>query len=290
MAAVAAGTGTMIIGNTINAVPSASPPSMFDPLQSVTLGKTGIKTTLLGMGTGVNGYNHSSSITRAGTAESLIRAAYDRGIRFFDCADGYGTHSFASAALKSIPRENYVLCTKMSVMTRPAVDNDDAAMIVDRFRKEMKTDYIDVLQLHCLMTGDWPEKQKRVMDGLEKLKAKNIIRAHGLSVHSLEALKTASENPWADVIHVRINHLGENMDDRDVNVVVPIVEKIHRSGKGVIGMKLIGEGKFKNEPEKIDEAVRFVLKLGTVDTIIVGFELPEQIDNYIERIKKVQKS
>ena len=46
-------------------------------------------------------------------------------------------------------------------------------------------------------------------------------------------------------------------------------------------MKLIGAGKFKNEPDKIDKSLKYVLGLGTVDIIIVGFELPEQIDNYI---------
>jgi len=290
IATIAAGAGTVIVGNAVNAIPPAGKPLMFDPFATVTLGKTGIKTTLLGMGTGYSGYNRSSNITRAGVAESVIKAAYERGIRYFDCADSYGTHPFTKDALRGIPRENYVIGTKMWVTAGgiPEQERPDSAVVVDRFRKELNTDYIDLVQLHCMTNGEWSDAQKRFMDGLENLKAKNVIHAHGVSVHSFDALKVASEHPWVDVIHVRINPFGEAMDQRDPALVVPVIEKFHKSGKGVIGMKLIGGGKLKDDPEKIQESLKFVLGLGTVDMIIIGFEKPEQIDNYIERIKKIQ--
>jgi predicted aldo/keto reductase-like oxidoreductase len=128
------------------------------------------------------------------------------------------------------------------------------------------------------------------MDILENLKAKKIIRAHGVSVHSLDAMEACLENPWVDVVHVRINPYGEAMDKKDAADVIPVIEKLHKSGKGVIGMKLIGNGNFKNDSEKIDASLKYVLGLGTVDMIIVGFELPEQIDNYIGRMKKLPPS
>jgi predicted aldo/keto reductase-like oxidoreductase len=292
MATVAAGAGTVLLGNFIDASPSAVLPVTYDPFQKVTLGKTGIKTTLLGMGTGFSGYMRSSNITRAGVAESIIRQAYEKGIRYFDCADSYGTHPFTAAALKGIPRETYALGTKMWVTEGgiPEKERPDSEIVVDRFRKELNTDYIDVVQMHCMTTGDWTDQQKRFMDGLENLKAKKIIGAHGVSVHSFDALKVASESPWVDVIHVRINPFGEAMDQRDPALVVPIIEKFHKAGKGVIGMKLIGGGRLKNDPEKIEASLKFVLGLGTVDMIIIGFEKPEQIDNYIERIKNEKKA
>lgn len=292
MLTMAAGAGTIIAGNAVKAFPIKPEPAMFDPFQIITLGKTGIKTTMLGMGTGYSGYNRSSNITRAGVAESIIRQAYDKGIRFFDCADSYGTHPFAKAALKGIPRENYTLGTKMWVNPGgiPEPERPDSSVVIDRFRKELNTDYIDLVQLHCMTNGEWSDEHKRFMDGLENLKAKQVIKAHGVSVHSFDALKVASEHPWVDVIHVRINPFGEAMDQRDPALVVPVIEKFHKAGKGVIGMKIIGGGKLKNESDKIDESLRFVLGLGTVDMIIIGFELPEQIDNYIERIKKVPKA
>jgi predicted aldo/keto reductase-like oxidoreductase len=161
------------------------------------------------------------------------------------------------------------------------------ALVIDRFRKELNTDYIDLVQLHCMTSGEWTDQQKRFLDGLENLKAKEVIRAHGVSVHSFEALEAAAASPWVDVIHVRINPFGEAMDKKDPSLIVPVIEKMHKSGKGVIGMKLIGNGKFRNDSEKIDASLKYVLGLGTVDMLIVGFELPEQIDNYIGRMRNI---
>ena len=145
-----------------------------------------------------------------------------------------------------------------------------------------------MVQIDCMTDAKWTDKQKKQMDILENLKARNIIRAHGVSVHSLEAMEACVGNPWIDVIHVRINPFGEVMDKNNPSAVIPVIEKLHKEGKGVIGMKLIGNGNFKNDSEKIDASIKYVLGLGTVDMVIVGFELPEQIDDYIGRIRKAQ--
>jgi aryl-alcohol dehydrogenase-like predicted oxidoreductase len=289
---ITAGAGTVLIGRAAFAMPYNPEMPPADPFQLVTLGKTGIQTTLLGMGTGFSGYNRSSNITRAGVAEPLIHQAYLKGIRFFDCADSYGTHPFTAAALKGIQRDKYTLGSKIWVSQGgiPEPERPDADKVIERFRKELNTDYIDLIQIHCMTDPNWTDQQKKQMDVLENLKAKKIIRAHGVSVHSLEAMEAASESSWVDVIHVRINPYGETMDNRDPSKIVPLIEKMHKAGKGVIGMKLVGNGKFRTDSEKIDASLKYVLGLGTVDMIIVGFELPEQIDNYIGRVKKVKGS
>jgi len=289
---ISVGTGTVLLGKVSLALPAKSPGLSSDPFQVVTLGRTGIKTTLIGMGTGFSGYNRSSNITRAGVAESLIRQAYEKGIRFFDCADSYGTHPFTATALKGIPRENYTLSSKIWVSQGgiPEPERPDADVVVERFRKELNTDYLDLVQIHCMTDALWTDKQKKQMDILENLKAKKIIRAHGVSVHSLQAMEACVGNPWIDVIHVRVNPYGESMDRKDPAEVIPIIEKLHREGKGVIGMKLIGNGRFKNDSDKINASLKYVLGLGIVDMIIVGFEMPEQIDNYVGRVENVLKS
>ncbi|MCX6223543.1 MAG: aldo/keto reductase, partial [Bacteroidia bacterium] len=274
--AITVGTGTVLLGKSALAFPSGLSGLPTDPFQMVKLGKSGLTTTLLGMGTGFSGYNRTSNITRAGVAESLIRQAYEKGIRFFDCADSYGTHPFTASALKGFPRESYVLSTKIWVAEGgiPEPERPGADVVIDRFRKELNTDYIDLVQIHCLTDANWADQHKKQMDILENLKAKKIIRAHGVSVHSLEAMEACVENPWVDVVHVRVNAFGEAMDRKDPAEVIPIIEKLHKAGKGVIGMKLIGNGKFRNDPDKIDQSLKYVLGLGTVDMIIVGFELP----------------
>jgi aryl-alcohol dehydrogenase-like predicted oxidoreductase len=285
------GTGTFLLGKAAFAFPGKSSFVSDDPFQIVKLGKSGLKTTLLGMGTGFSGGNRSSNITRAGVAEALIRQAYEKGIRFFDCADSYGTHPYTAAALKGFPRQSYTLSSKIWVSQGgiPEPDRPDADVVIERFRKELNTDYLDLVQIHCMTDAQWTDKQKKQMDILETLKAKKIIRAHGVSVHSLEAMVAAVECEWVDVIHVRVNPFGEAMDKKDPAEVIPVIEKLHRSGKGIIGMKLIGNGNFRNDSDKIDASLKYVLGLGTVDSIIVGFERPEQIDNYIGRVTSALK-
>jgi predicted aldo/keto reductase-like oxidoreductase len=285
------GAGTVLLGNNRFALPGNTSVVTSGPFQIVTLGKSGLKTTFLGMGTGFSGGNRSSTITRAGVAESIIRQAYEKGIRFFDCADSYGTHPFTAAALKGIPRENYTLSSKIWVSQGgiPEPDRPDADVVIDRFRKELNTDYLDLVQIHCMTDALWTEKQKKQMDILENLKAKKIIRAHGVSVHSLEAMEACVDSKWVDVIHVRINPFGEAMDKKDPSEVIPVIQKLHKSGKGIIGMKLIGNGNFRNDSDKIDASLKYVLGLGTIDSIIVGFELPGQIDNYIGRVESALK-
>jgi aryl-alcohol dehydrogenase-like predicted oxidoreductase len=288
---VSAGAGTVLFGTAASSMLSFRTADSFDPFQIVTLGRTGIKTTMLGMGTGFNGGNRSSNITRAGTAETVIRSAFDKGIRYFDCADSYGTHPFTAKALKDIERGKYTLGTKIWISpgTIPESERPDADIVVDRFRKELNTDYLDIVQLHCMMSAEWTNEQKKQMDILETLKSKGIIRAHGVSVHTFEALEAASESPWVDVIHVRINAFGAAMDSKDPARITPLIEKMHESGKGIIGMKLVGGGNFMNDSDKIDQSLRFVLGLKTVDMIIIGFEHPEQIDNYAGRIESALK-
>ena len=284
---VTIGTGAVLAGKAALANP-VSGTAENGAFRQVTLGKSGLRTTFLGMGTGFSGYNRSSNITRAGVAETVIREAYGKGIRFFDCADSYGTHPFTAAALKGLPRESYVLGSKIWVSQGgiPEPDRPDAGKVVERFRKELNTDYIDLIQIHCMTDGRWTDKEKKQMDILENLKARKIIRAHGVSVHSLEAMEACAGNPWVDVVHVRINPYGEAMDKSDPALVTPVIEKLHREGKGIIGMKVIGAGKYKDDPSKIDESLKYVIGLGTIDMVIVGFEKGEQIDDYIERIHK----
>jgi len=260
-----------------------------DPLQLVALGKSGLKTSLLGVGTGVSGGGRSSYLARQDASKSIatLRHAYDRGIRMFDCADTYGTHGLMAKALKGMEREKLVLSSK--IWTRgggiPEPERPDANIVVDRFRKEMNTDYIDLVQIHCMVDTDWTDSMRKQMDIMEDLKAKGIIRAHGVSVHSLDAMKTAVKDPWVDVLHARINPYGIAMDKPDPQEVVEVIHQLHSSGKGVIGMKLVGNGDYRRNSRKIDHTLNFVLGLGSVDMVIVGFEDEKQIDNYIERME-----
>lgn len=288
LTALSLGTAHVLFSNPLYAHAPKSP--SVDPLQKVKLGKSGLETTLLGVGTGVHATNRSSFLTKQEKNKSLglLRHAYDKGFRNFDCADTYGTHWMMAEVLPRMDREKLTLTSKIWVRSGgiPDAERPDANVVVDRFRKEMKTDYIDLVQIHCMVDKDWTDSQKKQMDILETLKSKGIIRAHGVSVHSLEAMKTAVKSPWVDVIHVRINPYGIAMDKPEPEEVVKVIQQLHDSGKGVIGMKVIGNGEYSKDSEKIDNTLRFILGLGTVDMMIVGFENTAQMDNYLERTAK----
>jgi len=288
LGALSLGTAHLMFNNPLYA--TATRFSSTDPLQMIKLGKSGLETTLLGFGTGVHASNRSSFMTKQekGKSIAMLRHAYDRGIRFFDFADTYGTHGMMAEALKSMNREKLMVSSK--IWTRPGgipePERPDANIVVDRFRKELDIDYLDMVQIHCMEDADWTDAMKKQMDIIDNLKSKGIIRAHGVSVHSLEAMKAAAADPWVDVIHVRINPYGLSMDKPDPQEVVEVIHQLHASGKGVIGMKLVGNGKLRDDSEKIDHSLRFVLGLGSVDMMIVGFENEDQIDNYMERTSR----
>ena len=141
-----------------------------------------------------------------------------------------------------------------------------------------------------MVDQDWTDQQKSQMDILQELKEKGIIKSHGVSIHSTDALNACVTSPWVDIVHTRVNAFGQTMDDKDPDKVTAIVKKIHDAKKGVIAMKLIGNGKFRNDPEKIEQSLSYVLKSKAVDMMIVGFEEQWQIDNYAERVENALKA
>jgi len=203
-----------------------------------TLGKTGIQCTLLGMGTGVKAWNGQSDLTRKGrkTFLDVVARAYERGLRYYDMADMYGAHDYLKHAMKHGPveRDKVMLLTK-TVAKEPQPLRAD----LERFRKELDTDRLDVVLLHCMQDADWPEKMKPCMDVMAEAKDKGILRAHGVSCHSLEAIERAAESDWVDVVLARINPAGVKMDGAP-DQVVPLIRRAHDNGKGVLGMKIVG--------------------------------------------------
>jgi 1-deoxyxylulose-5-phosphate synthase len=262
-------------------------PKMFDPWEIVTLGKTGLKVSRVGFGTGMSGGRHSSNQVRLGKEkfEGLLKQAYDLGCRLFDCADMYGSNPYVVPALKGIPRDKYTIVTKLMIWDPPAEEKEKPLVSIDRFLKEMNTDYIDLLLLHCMMAPDWNKTLKPYMDGMAEAKAKGKVRSLGVSCHSMDALKVAAEDPWVESVHTRINATGTDMDGTP-DEVVPIIRKIHEAGKGVVGMKLIGQGEFRDDRKLREQSADFVFNLGCVDTVVVGFESINEIKDYEDIVKK----
>jgi aryl-alcohol dehydrogenase-like predicted oxidoreductase len=251
----------------------------FAASDTVALANTGIRTSRLAMGTGTIGYNHHSNQTALGMdgLPRLLLNGYDHGLRFFDAADSYGSHPYVAKALKQVPRD------KVTVLTKTwARDPATARADIDRFRKELGTDYLDVLLMHCLTEGDWTERYRGVMDVFSEAKEKGMIRAHGCSCHTIEALRAAAKSPWVEIDLARINPIGSHMD-ADPNTVVSVLREMRASGKAVVGMKILGQGDMRTRQ---DEALRYALTLGVLDAFTIGAESIAEQEDLIRRIPK----
>jgi aryl-alcohol dehydrogenase-like predicted oxidoreductase len=289
----ALGVGGMLAGASLARAGESKVLGRFDPYENVPLGKTRINLSRVCIGTGMKGGNRQSNQTRAGKEhfEGLLRGAFDRGVRWFDLADLYGTHPYVMPALKGIPRDQFGIVTKIWFRPGgiPEKERPDADVVIPRFLKELGTDYIDLVLLHCVESPKWPQELARQMEILAQYKQKGTIRAHGVSCHTVEALEAAAVEPWVDSVHARINPYGMSMD-KPAEKVPGILKKIHDAGKGVVGMKIIGEGRLRNDEEKRDESIRYVLGLGSVDILNVGFEKLEEVDDFAKRVSKVPKA
>jgi aryl-alcohol dehydrogenase-like predicted oxidoreductase len=252
-------------------------PHGVEATDSVVLGKTGIHTSRLAMGTGTIGFGGSSNQTRTGDLTRLLRTGYDRGLTFFDTADSYGSHPEVAEALSKIPRDKVVIMTKCD-----SRDPKQAKADIDRYRRELKTDYIDVLLIHCVTEGDWTTRYRGVMDVFAEAKQKGVIRAHGVSCHSIEALRAAAASPWVDVDLVRLNPVGAHMD-ADPQTVIGVIKQMRSQGKGIIGMKILGQGAMR---KRQDEAIRFALGTGALDAFTIGAENDSEQSDLIKRIAK----
>jgi 1-deoxyxylulose-5-phosphate synthase len=267
-------------------------------LDQVTLGKTGIKLSRLGIGTGTV----SGTVQRGLGHEKfndLIRYAYDRGITYIDTGESYQTHPWVREAIKGLPREKLYIQSKMlhigSFGGRGGFGPEAPALErLDRFRKELNVDYIDTVLIHCQIDANWEEHSKALMDGLEEAKQKKLIRAHGVSCHSLPALRKAAQLDWVDVNLVRVNPQGVNIDTPELSVfttsneahvpgVVDQLKTMRKNGHGIIGMKLVGQGEFRNIEDR-RKSLRWVMQNNLVDAVVLGMKNKEEIDEAIANI------
>jgi len=275
--ATAAGVAWLSSKSILTALAEQTLSQKFSASDTVTLGHTGIKTSRLAMGTGTVGSGHHSHQTALGIKglSDLLLNGYDHGLRFFDAADSYGSHPHVAEALKHVPRD------KVTVLTKSwARDPADMRSDLDRFRRELGTDYLDVCLMHCLTEADWTDRYKGVMDVLSEAKQKGIIRVHGCSCHTIEALRAAAKSPWVQVDFARINPVGAYMD-ADPATVISVLKEMKAAGKAVVGMKILGQGTLRNRQ---DEALKYALSNGVLDAFTIGAESKQEQEDLIRRI------
>jgi predicted aldo/keto reductase-like oxidoreductase len=285
-----AATGALVLGATDGLAQATTAAVKRTAADQVDLGRTGIKLSRLGMGTG----SSSGAVQFALGPEAfngLVRYAYDQGITYFDCAQSYRTFTWMAAALKGLPREKLFLQSK--IPGQP----EDVLQAIDHHRKVYNTDYVDSMLIHCMVKDAWTDQWQRVMDGFDAAKEKGWIRSKGVSCHSLPALRAATATPWAQVHLVRVNPQGRRIDGpeevvwsehdngHDVAPVVAQIKAMRAKGRGVIGMKIIGNGEFVAAEDR-EKSIRFAMSLPEVDAVVIGFKSRREIDEAIRRMNR----
>lgn len=253
-------------------------PRRFHADEQIILGNTGIRTSLLAMGTGTQAKDGRSNQTDLGTEglTALLLNGYEHGLRFFDTADTYGSHAHIAEVLKRVPRESVAILTKTRARDAAGVRAD-----LDRFRRELNTEYLDICLLHCVTEADWTERFKGAMDVLSEAKQQGTLRAHGSSCHGIEALRAAAASPWVEIDLVRINPIGNRMD-ADPATVLQIIRQMRAAGKGIVGMKILGQGAMRR---RVDEALHFALSIGVLDAFTIGAQTIAEQEDLLRRIE-----
>lgn len=260
-------------------------PAIKSPTDLVSLGKSGIKVSLVGIGTGSGGWAGSSNQTRLGQEEFTrqLRHAFDNGINFFDLADQYGSHPFFTKAMNGVSRGKYVIQTKSTSRTAKGARED-----IDRFLKELNTDYIDSLIIHNVTESDWTTRFQDVMEVFSEAKKQGKIRAHGVTCHSFSALQAAEKSDWVEINQVRWNSRESHMD-ADVKTARALFEKMRSKGQGMIGMKVVGQGSLVegDKPLTPEDCYKFQIESGVVDVFVIGVQKMEHIDQLLKGTKSV---
>lgn len=245
---------------------------------TVSLGPHGLRPSRLAMGTGTSGFRGASNQTRKLGVRGIVdlyQFGFDNGVTFWDTADGYGSHPHLKTALQHIPREKVVIMTKSTSKTAKGMRDD-----IERFRRELGTDYIDLLLLHAVQEQDWPVQRAGAMDVINEYKQKGLVRSRGISCHSLPALQQVHKQEFIDVDLARVNAVGARMD-ADPATVVEELCKIKAAGKGVIGMKILGEGVLRN---RVGEALQHAMALDCIDCFTIGAENRYELADLIRKI------
>lgn len=259
-------------------------PAFNKNIDRVPLGSTGLVVPRIAMGTGSIGGRRESNQTRLGIRSfvRLARHAWERGMKFFDMADTYGSHTYVREVLSEVPREDTVLLSKIWTTDLSWLKTEPVEKTLDRFRLETGSDYFDIVLLHCLMNGNWKDEKKEFIESLSKAKQQGIVKKVGVSCHSRDALKVAAEDPWVDVILARINPFGTHMDGSPGDIM-NILEAARKNGKGVIGMKIFGNGDNTTVEER-QRSLSYAVSSPNVHCMTLGLESVAQVDDAVNRV------
>jgi L-galactose dehydrogenase len=235
------------------------------------LGRTGLQVSVLGLGGG--GYSRlgTSQGQGDGNAVAVVRRALELGVNMIDTAESYGTEVSVGQAIKGLPRQSLVLCTKTGAgLIDDPRDPKDLSRSLEQSLHNLGTDYIDIYQLHGVQASEYPHVSNHLVPELLHLRSQGKIRFIGLTerfetdtAHAM--LQLASRDACWDSLMVGFNLLNTSAR----RTVFPYSRK---HSMGILNMfavryALVSQGNLR-------PVLKQLVRLGQVDADEVDLENP----------------
>ncbi|KAB2951281.1 4Fe-4S dicluster domain-containing protein [Heliorestis acidaminivorans] len=235
------------------------------------LGHTGIYVSRLCFGSLTLGPLQANLPLQEGA--DLLRRAFESGVNFIDTAQLYQTYPYIRQALAGYDQP-VVIATKSYAYNR-----EDMAKAVEEARRELDRDVIDIFLLHEQESEHTISGHQEALEYLLEAKSRGIIRATGLSTHTIRAVRAATNHPDLEVIHPIINRSGIGIVDGTAEEMVQALAQAYEAGKGIYGMKALGGGHLFGQARI---ALEWVLQNQHLHAIAVGMQSEEELALNIE--------
>ena len=230
------------------------------------LGRSGLNVSRLCFGTLTMSPLQKNLSPEAGAR--LLVHAYERGVRFLDTADLYGTYPHIRLALRDAP--DYVISTKAYCWDEPT-----AAAALERALKGIGRDYIDLFMLHEQESLYTLRGHEEALNWLYKQKQRGVIGAVGVSTHYVACVRAAPRFPMIDVIHPLVNRAGIGIQDGTRQDMEEAIAAARESGIGIFAMKPLGGGHLIGDNRA---ALEYAVDNPLLDSVAVGMQTLEEID------------
>ena len=235
-------------------------------MQMNSLGRSGLTVSKMCFGTLTMSPLQRNMSPEAGAR--LLIYAYERGVRFLDTADLYGTYPHIALALKDAP--DYVISTKAY-----CYDRQTAQAALERAFRGVGRDYIDLFMLHEQESLYTLRGHEEALEYLSEQKAKGHIGAVGVSTHFVACVRAAPKFPMIDVIHPLINAEGIGIQDGTRENMEAAIAGARARGIGIFAMKPLGGGHLISGSRA---ALEYALGSPLLDAVAIGMQSFDEID------------
>ena len=200
----------------------------------------------------------------------IIIRALERGVNFIDTAASYRTYAYIASALSRWKRDDIVIASKSHAYSQEEMRAD-----VERCLRELGRDYVDIFLLHEQESRLTLKGHRPALEFLLRARDRGLVRAVGISSHTVEAVDAAADMEEIEIIHPMINKTGIGIKDGTRDDMLHAIKKAHSRGKGIYAMKPFGGGHLISQAKS---ALSWVLSQKCIHSVAVGMGSKEEVD------------